>query len=161
MMVIDFVHPILQLISTLKKRYKHEAKQKKSINKKTSAMFEGERDEKIETNKEEDNYIKDVAPGVPDVPTDGYEDEQICWKSSDEDDNEEVSISKDDDDDADDHDDDDQEYNGQDDEDEEDKKEEGSDLRVQTPSHYESTDDEESDEETQGANVEGKEMDEE
>ncbi|GKE56359.1 hypothetical protein Tco_1495544, partial [Tanacetum coccineum] len=34
-------------------------------------------------------------------------------------------------------------------------------LRVQTPSHYESTDDEESGEETQGANVEGEELDEE
>ncbi|GKD53639.1 hypothetical protein Tco_1287026, partial [Tanacetum coccineum] len=31
----------------------------------------------------------------------------------------------------------------------------------QTPSHYESTDDEESDEETQGMNVEGEELDEE
>ncbi|GJS98923.1 hypothetical protein Tco_0820093 [Tanacetum coccineum] len=42
--------------------------------------------------------------------------------------------------------------------DEEDKEEEGSDLRVQTPSHYESTDDEESDEVTQGVNVEGQEL---
>ncbi|GKC42415.1 hypothetical protein Tco_1060137, partial [Tanacetum coccineum] len=101
----------------------------------------------------------------------------LKMKSSDEDDDEEVSISKDDDDNADD-----QEYNGQDDvneltesdndgddfvhpkfsthdqeerQDEEDKQEEGSDLRVQTPSHYESTDDEE----TQGANVKGEEMD--
>ncbi|GKC40712.1 hypothetical protein Tco_1053096 [Tanacetum coccineum] len=129
-----------------------------------------------------------VSPGVPDVPIDGSEDEQISWKSSDEDDDEEVSISKDDDDDADD-----QEYDGQDDEgqddvneqtesdndgddfvhpkfsthdqeerqDEEDKQEEGSDLRVQTPSHYESTNDEESDEVTQGTNVQGEEMDEE
>ncbi|GJV46753.1 hypothetical protein Tco_1436965 [Tanacetum coccineum] len=89
----------------------------------------------------------------------------ISWKSSDEDDDEEVSISKDDDEDADDQVDDDQEYDGQYDEeerqDEEDKQEEVSDLRVQTPSHYESTDDQESDEETQGANVEGEEMDEE
>ncbi|GKC56764.1 hypothetical protein Tco_1084362 [Tanacetum coccineum] len=116
-----------------------------------------------------------VSPGGPDVPIDGYEDKQISWKSSDEDDEEEVSISKDDDEGRDD-------VNGQtesdndgDDfvhpkfsnhdqeerQDEEDKQEEGSDLRVQTPSHYESTDDEESDEETQGANVEGEEMDEE
>ncbi|GKD83429.1 hypothetical protein Tco_1350268, partial [Tanacetum coccineum] len=36
-----------------------------------------------------------------------------------------------------------------------------SDLRVQTPSHYESTDDEESDEVTHSANVEGEELDEE
>ncbi|GJU22026.1 hypothetical protein Tco_1155368 [Tanacetum coccineum] len=45
--------------------------------------------------------------------------------------------------------------------DEEDNEEEGSDLRVQTPSHYESTDDEESDEVTHGANVDGEELDEE
>ncbi|GJS90502.1 hypothetical protein Tco_0773138, partial [Tanacetum coccineum] len=45
--------------------------------------------------------------------------------------------------------------------DEEDNKEEGLDLRVQTPSHYESTDDEESDKVTHGANVEGEELDEE
>ncbi|GKE29125.1 hypothetical protein Tco_1444509 [Tanacetum coccineum] len=45
--------------------------------------------------------------------------------------------------------------------DDEDNKEEGLDLRVQKPSHYESTDDEESDEVTHGANVEGEELDEE
>ncbi|GKC17557.1 hypothetical protein Tco_1014339 [Tanacetum coccineum] len=100
-----------------------------------------------------------VSPGVPDVPTYGSEDEQISWKSSDEDDDDEVSLSKDDDDNADNEDDD-----GQDDDneqtesdndgddfvhpkfsthdeeerqDEEDKEEEGSDLRVQTPSHFE------------------------
>ncbi|GKE37813.1 hypothetical protein Tco_1461218, partial [Tanacetum coccineum] len=44
--------------------------------------------------------------------------------------------------------------------DEEDIQEEGSDLRVQIPSHYESTDDEESNEVTHGANVEGEELDE-
>ncbi|GJW99251.1 hypothetical protein Tco_0181059 [Tanacetum coccineum] len=125
-----------------------------------------------------------VSPGVPDVPTYGSEDEQISWKSSDEDDDDEVSKSKDDDDDADNEDDDGQDDDDQDDEneqtesendgddfvypkysthdqeerqDEEDKEEEGSDLRVQTPSHYESTDDEE----TQGVNVEGEELDEE
>ncbi|GKB74717.1 hypothetical protein Tco_0936129 [Tanacetum coccineum] len=43
--------------------------------------------------------------------------------------------------------------------DEEDKEEEDSDLRVHTPSNYESTDDEESDEKLQGANVEGEEID--
>ncbi|GKD39906.1 hypothetical protein Tco_1260113, partial [Tanacetum coccineum] len=42
---------------------------------------------------------------------------------------------------------------------EEDNKEDGSDLRVQTPSQYESTDDEESDEVTHCANVEGEELD--
>ncbi|GKA30934.1 hypothetical protein Tco_0717239, partial [Tanacetum coccineum] len=45
--------------------------------------------------------------------------------------------------------------------DEEDKEEDSFDHRVQTPSHVESTDDEDSDEEIQGANVEGEELDEE
>ncbi|GJU14396.1 hypothetical protein Tco_1142362 [Tanacetum coccineum] len=45
--------------------------------------------------------------------------------------------------------------------DKEDSEEEGSDLRVQTPSHYESTNDEESDEVTHGANIKGEELDEE
>ncbi|GJR69839.1 putative reverse transcriptase domain-containing protein, partial [Tanacetum coccineum] len=75
-------------------------------------------------------------------------------KSSDEDDDNEVSISKDDDDDAENEDDDERQ-------DEEDKEEEGSDLRVQTPSHFESTDDETYDEVTKGNNVEGEELDEE
>ncbi|GJZ16517.1 hypothetical protein Tco_0552194 [Tanacetum coccineum] len=97
------------------------------------------------------------------------------WKSSDEDDDDEVSISKDDDDDAENEDDD-----GQDDDneqtesdndgdefvhpkfsthyqeesqDEEDKDEEGSNLRVQTPSHFEITDDEAYNEVTQGVNT--------
>ncbi|GJR82086.1 hypothetical protein Tco_0152871 [Tanacetum coccineum] len=42
-----------------------------------------------------------------------------------------------------------------------DKEEDSFDPRVQTPSHVESTDDEDSDEEIQGANVEGEELDEE
>ncbi|GJS18574.1 hypothetical protein Tco_0413046 [Tanacetum coccineum] len=109
--------------------------------------------------------------------------EQMKIKSNDEDDNDEVSLIKDDDDNADNEDD----Y-GQDDDnkqteldndgydfvhpkfcthdeeerqDEEDKDEEGSDLRVQTPSHFESTDDESNDEVTQVHNVEGEELDEE
>ncbi|GKD66369.1 hypothetical protein Tco_1308477 [Tanacetum coccineum] len=45
--------------------------------------------------------------------------------------------------------------------DEENKEEESFYPRVQTPSHVESTDDEDDDEEVQGANVEGEEMDEE
>ncbi|GKF79824.1 hypothetical protein Tco_0235392, partial [Tanacetum coccineum] len=99
-----------------------------------------------------------------------------------EDDDNEVSIGKDDDDDADNEDDDGQDDYGQDDENEqtesdndgdyfvhpkfsthnqeerqdEEDKEEGSDLRVQTPSHSEFTDDEEYDDETQGDNVEEK-----
>ncbi|GKE54888.1 hypothetical protein Tco_1490044 [Tanacetum coccineum] len=45
--------------------------------------------------------------------------------------------------------------------DEEDKEEDSFDPRVQTPSHVESTDDEDSDEEIQGANAEGDKQDEE
>ncbi|GJS17056.1 hypothetical protein Tco_0411528 [Tanacetum coccineum] len=127
-------------------------------------------------------------PGIPDVPTYASDDEQISWKSSDEEDDDEVAMSGDDDDDADNKDDGDKDDDdGQDDDnqdddneqtdsdndgddfvhpnfsthDEEDIQEEGSDLRVYTPSHYESTDDEESDEEIQGVDVEEEEMDEE
>ncbi|GJR99893.1 hypothetical protein Tco_0316402 [Tanacetum coccineum] len=126
-------------------------------------------------------------PGVPDVPTYASDDEQISWKSSDEEDDDEVAMSGDDDDDADNQDDDDNDDDdGQDDDnqdddneqtdsdndgddfvhpkfsthDEEDIQEEGSNLRVHTPSHYESTDDEDSDEEIQGVDVEEEEMDE-
>ncbi|GJR56408.1 hypothetical protein Tco_1406929 [Tanacetum coccineum] len=108
--------------------------------------------------------------------------EQMKIKSSDEDDDDEVSLSKDDDDNADNEDDD-----GQDDDneqtesdndgddfvhpkfsthdeeerqDDEDKEEEGSNLRVQTPSHYEPTDDETYDEVTQRDNVEEEKLDE-
>ncbi|GKD74831.1 hypothetical protein Tco_1333113 [Tanacetum coccineum] len=45
--------------------------------------------------------------------------------------------------------------------DEEEREEEGFDPRVQTPSHVESTDDEDDDEEVQGMNIEGEELDEE
>ncbi|GJS18884.1 hypothetical protein Tco_0413356 [Tanacetum coccineum] len=78
-----------------------------------------------------------VSPRVLDVPKYGSEDEHISWKFSNEDDDDEK------------------------DPDEKDKTKEGSDLKVQTPSHYESTDDEESDEVAQGGNVEGEELDEE
>ncbi|GKE21850.1 hypothetical protein Tco_1433362 [Tanacetum coccineum] len=130
---------------------------------------------------------------VPDVPTYGYNDEQISWKSSEEEDDNEVAVNGDDDDndddndDVDNQDDDGQEYDehndeeqGDDDEqtesdnagddfvhpkisthDEEDKEEYSFDPRVQTPSHVESTDDEDSDEEIQDANVEGDKMNEE
>nr|GEY63378.1 hypothetical protein [Tanacetum cinerariifolium] len=69
-------------------------------------------------------------PKIPDVPTYGSNDEEISWKSSD-----------DEDDDAQD---DDELFTFDEEErqDEEDKEAEGSDLRVQTPSHFESTDDE-------------------
>ncbi|GJW73284.1 hypothetical protein Tco_0132654 [Tanacetum coccineum] len=118
-----------------------------------------------------------VTPGVPDVPTYGFDDEQISWKSSDEedDDDDESNIGKDeDDDDQEDNDDKDNDNDqGDGDEridsdndgddfvhpkfsthDEEDKEEDRFDHRVQTPSHVESTNDEDSDEEIQGANVE-------
>ncbi|GKF56943.1 hypothetical protein Tco_0170480, partial [Tanacetum coccineum] len=52
-------------------------------------------------------------------------------------------------------------FSTHDEEERQDKEEEGSDLRVQTPSHFESTDDEAYDEVTQGDNVEGEEMNEE
>ncbi|GJX25892.1 hypothetical protein Tco_0232188, partial [Tanacetum coccineum] len=124
-----------------------------------------------------------VSPGVPDVPTYCSKDEQISWKSSDEDDDDEVRMSKDYDDNADNEDDDDQDddneqtesdndgddfvhpkFSTHDEEvrqDEEDKEEECSDLRVHTPSHFESTDDEAYDEVNQGDNVEEEKLDEE
>ncbi|GKC12701.1 hypothetical protein Tco_1009483, partial [Tanacetum coccineum] len=124
-----------------------------------------------------------VSPGVPDVPTYRSEDEQISWKSTDEDDDDEVSMSKDDDDNTDNEDDDGQDddikqtesdnngdyfihpkfstYDEEERQDEEDKEEEGLYLRVQTPSHFESTDYEAYDKVTQGDNVVGEELDEE
>ncbi|GKF82944.1 hypothetical protein Tco_0244600, partial [Tanacetum coccineum] len=119
-----------------------------------------------------------VSPGVLDAPTYGSEDEQISWKSSDEDDDDEVSISKDDDDNADNEDDDNEQTKSDNDgddlvhpkfsthdekerQDEEDKEEEGSDMRVQTPSHFETTNDEAYDDVTQGDNVEEEMLDEE
>ncbi|GJS95306.1 hypothetical protein Tco_0802274 [Tanacetum coccineum] len=120
-------------------------------------------------------------PGVPDVPTYGSDDEQISWKSSDKENDDDENDNVDDD--ADNQDDEGQNddnkktnsdkdsdefvhpkfstHNQEERQDEEDNEEEGSDLRVQTPSHYDSTDDEESDEVTHGANVEGEELDEE
>ncbi|GJX64876.1 hypothetical protein Tco_0299219 [Tanacetum coccineum] len=114
-----------------------------------------------------------VSPGVLDVPTYGSEDELISWKSSEEDNDEEVSISKDDDDNdvnektESDNDGDDfvhpkfSTHDQEERQNEEDIQEESSYIRVQTPSHYESTDDEDSEVEIQGANVEGEELDEE
>ncbi|GJX49339.1 hypothetical protein Tco_0276184 [Tanacetum coccineum] len=54
-------------------------------------------------------------PGVPDVPTYAYDDEQISWKSSDEEDDDEVAMSGNDDDDADNQDDDDNDDDDQND----------------------------------------------
>ncbi|GKE41337.1 hypothetical protein Tco_1468621 [Tanacetum coccineum] len=115
----------------------------------------------------------DVTPGVPDVPKYGSDDEQISWKSSFDEDDDAESENDNDNDDADNQDDDGHEYDEHDDEeqgdddtqtdsnndgddfvypkfsthDEENKEEDSFDPRVQTPSHVESTDDEDSDEE--------------
>nr|GEV33421.1 hypothetical protein [Tanacetum cinerariifolium] len=95
-----------------------------------------------------------IIPGVPDVPTYEYDDEEISWKSS-----------KDDDDD-----DDEEKINNNSDDfvhlkfsthDEEDKDEESFDPIVQTASQVENTDDEDNDEDSHGMNVEGDEMDDE
>ncbi|GJW10840.1 retrovirus-related pol polyprotein from transposon TNT 1-94 [Tanacetum coccineum] len=110
-------------------------------------------------------------PGVPDEPTYESDDEKISWKSSEEDDDDEVNDDDDgnnDDDDADN-----QDAKNQDDDDEQtdsnnnDPKfsthdeEDSFDPNIQTPSHVESTDDDDSDEEIQDANVEGDKMNEE
>nr|GEV12822.1 hypothetical protein [Tanacetum cinerariifolium] len=87
-----------------------------------------------------------VIPEVPDVPTYGFDDEQISWKSSnDEDDNGQ------DDDNAND------EEHDERNEEKLDEEEEGSDKRFHTPFYFESIDDEV----TQGDNVEEGKLDEE
>ncbi|GKF82397.1 hypothetical protein Tco_0244053, partial [Tanacetum coccineum] len=123
-----------------------------------------------------------VSPGVPNVPIYGSDKEQISWKSSDEeDDDDKANIGKheddddqDDDDNAD-HDDDDErtefdndgdyfvypKFSTHDDEarqEEEVNEEDSFDPRVQTPSHVESTYDDNSDEEVQGVNTKEEEM---
>ncbi|GJS96923.1 hypothetical protein Tco_0803891 [Tanacetum coccineum] len=110
-----------------------------------------------------------VKPGVPNVPSYGYEDEEISWKSSDDEGDDDASKSKDDQDDADN----DSERTKSDNDgdefvhpkftthDEEDKEEESFDLRVHTPCHHESTDDEACDEVAQSGNAEEEKMDEE
>ncbi|GJZ28048.1 integrase, catalytic region, zinc finger, CCHC-type containing protein [Tanacetum coccineum] len=128
-----------------------------------------------------------VTPRVPDVPKYGSDNEQISWKSSSDEDDDAESENDYDNDNADNKDNDEQEYDVHDDEeqgdddeqtnsnndgddfvhpkfsthDEEDKDEDSFDPRVQTPSHVESTDDEDSDEEIQDANIEGDKMNEE
>ncbi|GJU89939.1 uncharacterized mitochondrial protein-like protein [Tanacetum coccineum] len=104
-----------------------------------------------------------VTPGVPDYESD---DEQISWKSSEEEDDDEENVSEHEDDDDDErtesnnygddfvH----PKFSTHDDEakqDEEVNEEDSFDPRVQTPSHVESTDDEDSDDVIQDANVEG------
>ncbi|GKC67769.1 hypothetical protein Tco_1100367 [Tanacetum coccineum] len=109
-----------------------------------------------------------VSPGVPDVPTYRSDDEQLSWKSSDEEnDDDEANVGKDEDDDDDertksDNDGEDfvhPKFSTHDDEarqEEEENEEDSFDPRVQIPSHVSTTDDE-----IQGANVTGEEMDEE
>ncbi|GJZ46952.1 hypothetical protein Tco_0600784 [Tanacetum coccineum] len=119
-----------------------------------------------------------VTPGDSNVPPYGSKDEQISWKSSDDEDDDEVSESKDTNDNADNEDDDNEHTESDNDgddfvhpkfsthdeevpQDDEDKDEECSDLRVHTPSHFESTDDEIYDEITQGDNIKEEKLDEE
>ncbi|GKC41705.1 hypothetical protein Tco_1059427, partial [Tanacetum coccineum] len=113
-----------------------------------------------------------VTPGVPDVPTYESNDEYISWKSSEEEDDDEENVSEHEDDDDDertesDNDGDDfvhPKFSTHDDEamqDEEVNEEDSFDPKVQTPSHVESTNDEDSDDEIHDANVEGDKMNEE
>nr|GEZ21627.1 hypothetical protein [Tanacetum cinerariifolium] len=130
--------------------------------------------------------VKVAKLGMKKLPTQGLEtlsEIALSEKSSDEDDDDEVNMSKDDeyntDNEDDDGEDDDNEQiesdNDGDDfvhpkfsthneevrKDEEDKEKERSDLRVHTPSYFESTDDEAYDEVTQGDNVKEDKLDEE
>ncbi|GKE20085.1 hypothetical protein Tco_1431597 [Tanacetum coccineum] len=73
-----------------------------------------------------------VTPRVSDVPTYEYDDEQISWKSSDEEDDDEENFST---------------HGDEAMQDKEVNEEDSFDPRVQTPSHVESTDDEDSDDE--------------
>ncbi|GKD84544.1 hypothetical protein Tco_1355698 [Tanacetum coccineum] len=106
--------------------------------------------------KEAKHNFTSLNPVVPDVPTYESDDEQISWKSSDEDDDDEENVSEHEDDDdgertESDNDGDDffhPKFSTYDDEamqDEEVNEEDSFDPRVQTPSHVESTDDEDSD----------------
>ncbi|GKB62734.1 hypothetical protein Tco_0918920 [Tanacetum coccineum] len=109
-----------------------------------------------------------VTPGVSGVPTYKSDDEQISWKSSEEEDDDEDSVSEHDDDNDDERTVSDNNgkdfvhpmFSTHDDEamKEEVNKEDIFDPSVQTPSHVESTDDDNSDEEVQGANTEEEEM---
>ncbi|GKB12056.1 hypothetical protein Tco_0845979 [Tanacetum coccineum] len=124
-----------------------------------------------------------VTPGVPGVPKYASDEEEISWKSSDdEDDDDEANIDKDEEDYDQDNDDDQSDDNERTDSDndgenfvhpkfltyddearqeEEVNEEDSFDPRVQTPSHFKSTNDKDNDDETQGVNVEEEEMDEE
>ncbi|GJT17695.1 retrovirus-related pol polyprotein from transposon TNT 1-94 [Tanacetum coccineum] len=107
-----------------------------------------------------------VSPRVLDAPTSQSDDEEISWKSSAEDDDYEVNISEHEDDNDDkrtefDNDGDDFVHPKFSTHNEEEGEEESFDPRFQTPSHVESTDDEDADKEVQGVNIKGEEMDEE
>ncbi|GJR67348.1 hypothetical protein Tco_0013413 [Tanacetum coccineum] len=99
-----------------------------------------------------------VSPGVPNAPTCQSDDEEISWKSSDEDDDNEVNMSEHEDDDDDERTESDNDgdefvhpkFLTHDDEAKQDE-EDSFDPRVQTPSHVESTDDEDSDDVIQDA----------
>ncbi|GJR96774.1 retrovirus-related pol polyprotein from transposon TNT 1-94 [Tanacetum coccineum] len=106
-----------------------------------------------------------VTPWVPDVPTYESDDEQISWKSSEEEDDDKENVSEYDDDERIEFDNDGEDFvhpkfSTHDDEarQEEVNEKDIFDPRVQTPSHVESTDDDNSDEEVQGANTEEEEM---
>ncbi|GJW96365.1 hypothetical protein Tco_0178173 [Tanacetum coccineum] len=164
-----------QGLETLSEIALSKAKQMKIVTKRSKTQFHSSH-----ANGSGTDEGTGVSLRVPDVPTYRSEDEQISWKSSDEDDDNEVSLSKDDNDNADNKDDDGQDDDTESDNDSEDfvhpkfsthdeeerqddkdKEEEGSDMRVQTPSHFESIDDETYDEVNQRDNVEGEEHDEE
>ncbi|GJV50246.1 hypothetical protein Tco_1440458 [Tanacetum coccineum] len=142
-----------QGLETLSEITLSEAEQMKIVTKRSKTQFQ-----RFHASGSGANEGTGVSQGVPDVPTYGSEDEQICWMSSDKDNDDETKSNNDGDDFV--H----PKFSIHDEEerqDEEDKEEDGSDLRVQTPSHFESTDDEAYDEVTQGDNVEGEELDEE
>ncbi|GJU55603.1 hypothetical protein Tco_1229317 [Tanacetum coccineum] len=123
-----------------------------------------------------------AIPGVPDLNNDNDDDDADNQDNDNQDDDDQEHDDQDDDANDDAQDKDDQDDENQDDaneqtdsdnngddfvhpkfstHDEEEREEEGFDPRVQTPSHVESTDDEDDDEEVQGMNIEGEELDEE
>ncbi|GKC67854.1 hypothetical protein Tco_1100452 [Tanacetum coccineum] len=136
-----------QGLETLSEIALFEAEQMKIVTKRSKTQFHSSH-----TSGSGADEGTDVSPRVPDVPTYGSEDEQISWKQVTMKLNQKMMVmtlfifST---------------HNEEERQDEEDKEEVGSDLRVQTPSHFESTDDKAYDEVTQGVNVEGEELNEE
>ncbi|GJZ74966.1 hypothetical protein Tco_0639431 [Tanacetum coccineum] len=103
-------------------------------------------------------------PGVPDVPTYVYDDEQISWKSSDEEDDDEVAMSGDDGDDANNQDDDDNDDDDQNDDNPDNENDDNNDDDNDGQDHEGQDDDNEYvDEESNSmcGNVELRELDEE